>query len=173
MGYLVANPHQQYHQNPTPSSQIWAFAQYNRTYAFAQELQERFGVKHTLLGPPHISRLPRERAARLNANLTVRFRTPPPPEHKLNECSSIYLLPLPARPPAPIVRSPAPRPLFTLLRSGTQYFPAAFLRRVRGGGFVTYPPPYLPGKEVTVQAVRACPWPACVIVGCDMEKLTR
>ena len=110
MGYLVANPHQQYHQNPTPSSQIWAFAQYNRTYAFAQELQERFGVKHTLLGPPHISRLPRERAARLNANLTVRFRTPPPPEHKLNECSSIYLLPLPARPPAPIVRSPAPRP---------------------------------------------------------------
>ena len=176
MGYLVANPHQ---QNPTPLSQIWAFAQYNATYAFAQELQERFGVKHTLLGPPHFSTLPREQAARLNANLTVRFPyTPPPPEHKLNECSPISspisLLPLPARPPAPIARSPAPRPLFTLLRSGpAQYFPAAFLRRVRGGGFVTYPPPYLPGKEVTVQAVRACPWPACVIVGCDMEKLTR
>ena len=86
VGYLVANPHQ---QNPTPefrvpgSSQIWAFAQYNATYAFAQELQERFGVKHTLLGPPHFSSLPREHAARLNANLTVRFRTPSPPRAQI------------------------------------------------------------------------------------------
>lgn len=120
VGYLVANPHQ---QNPTPLSQIWAFAQWNRTWTFAKEMQERFGVKHTLLGPPHITNLPEEQAARLNANLT--------------------------------------------------YFPASFRRRVRGGTSVAYPPPYAPGKEVTVQAVRPCPWPSCVIVGCDMEKLSR
>ena len=120
VGYLVANPHQ---QNPTPLSQIWAFAQWNRTYAFAQELQKRFGVKHTLLGPPHLAALPEEQATRLNFNLT--------------------------------------------------YFPASFRRKVRGGPSVTYPPSYAPGKEVTVQAVRACPWPSCIIVGCDMEKLSR
>ena len=108
---------------PSSWSQTWAFAQWNRTYAFAQELQERFKVKHTLLGPPHITNLPEEQAARLNANLT--------------------------------------------------YFPASFRRRVRGGTSVAYPPPYAPGKEVTVQAVRPCPWPSCVIVGCDMEKLSR
>ena len=116
----MANPHQ---QNPTPLSQIWAFAQWNRTYAFAQELQKRFGVKHTLLGPPHLAALPEEQATRLNFNLT--------------------------------------------------YFPASFRRKVRGGPSVTYPPSYAPGKEVTVQAVRACPWPSCIIVGCDMEKLLR
>ena len=53
------------------------------------------------------------------------------------------------------------------------YFPASFRRKVRGGPSVTYPPSYAPGKEVTVQAVRACPWPSCIIVGCDMEKLSR
>ena len=118
MGYLVANG-----LNPTPLSQIWAFAQWNRTWTFAKRLQERFGVKHTLLGPPHLATLPEEHATRLNYNLT--------------------------------------------------YFPAAFNRRVRGGPSVPYPPPYAPGKEVTVQAVRACPWPACIIVGCDMGKLSR
>ena len=109
--------------NPTPLSQIWAFAQWNRTWTFAKDLQDRFGVKHTLLGPPHLATLPEEHATRLNYNLT--------------------------------------------------YFPAAFNRRVRGGPSVPYPPPYAPGKEVTVQAVRACPWPACIIVGCDMGKLSR
>ena len=110
---------------PSSWSQIWAFAQWNRTYAFAQELQERFKVKHTLLGPPHITTLPEEQAARLNANMT--------------------------------------------------YSPAGFMRYKYDHGWkrVSYPPPYPAGKDVTVQAVRACPWPACIIVGCDVEKLSR
>ena len=122
VGYLVANPHQ---QNPTPLSQIWAFAQWNRTWTFAKEMQERFGVKHTLLGPPHITNLPEEQAARLNANMS--------------------------------------------------YSPAGFMRYKYDHGWkrVSYPPPYPSGKDVTVQPVRACPWPACIIVGCDVEKLSR
>ena len=126
-GYLVANPHQQKRVlvwvGQWSTWQHEAFAQWNRTWTFAKDLQDRFGVKHTLLGPPHLATLPEEHATRLNYNLT--------------------------------------------------YFPAAFNRRVRGGPSVPYPPPYAPGKEVTVQAVRACPWPACIIVGCDMGKLSR
>tara|TARA_B100000795_G_C22630205_1_gene372322 strand:+ start:143 stop:787 length:645 start_codon:yes stop_codon:yes gene_type:complete len=82
-------------------------------------------VKHTLLGPPHITTLPEEQAARLNANMT--------------------------------------------------YSPAGFMRYKYDHGWkrVSYPPPYPAGKDVTVQAVRACPWPACIIVGCDVEKLSR
>lgn len=82
-------------------------------------------MRHTLLGPPHITTLPEEHAARLNANIT--------------------------------------------------YSPAGFLRYKYDHGWkrVSYPPPYLAGKDVTVQAVRACPWPACIIVGCDVEKLSR
>ena len=128
----MANPHQ---QNPTPLSQIWAFAQWNRTWTFAKRLQERFGVKHTLLGPPHLATLPEEQATRLNFNLTY----------------------FPAS-----FRRKVPR----RTSDGRTYFP-------RGGPSVTYPPSYAPGKEVTVQAVRACPWPSCIIVGCDMEKLSR
>ena len=82
-------------------------------------------MKHTLLGPPHITTLPEEQAARLNANIT--------------------------------------------------YSPAGFLRFKYDHGWkrVSYPPPYPAGKDVTVQAVKACPWPACIIVGCDVEKLSR
>ena len=127
VGFLVANPNQQKRVlvwvGQWSTWQHEAFAQWNRTWTFAKDLQDRFGVKHTLLGPPHLATLPEEHATRLNYNLT--------------------------------------------------YFPAAFNRRVRGGPSVPYPPPYAPGKEVTVQAVRACPWPACIIVGCDMGKLSR
>ena len=31
---------------------------------------------------------------------------------------------------------------------------------------------YPAGEEVTVQAVRECTWPSCIIVGCRSEKLT-
>ena len=82
-------------------------------------------MKHTLLGPPIISSLPDEQAARLNANIS--------------------------------------------------YQPAGFLRFKYDHGWkrVTYPPPYPAGKDVTVQAVRTCAWPSCIIVGCDREKLSR
>ena len=95
---------------------------WNRTWTFAQELQERFGVKHTLLGPPHLATLPEAQATRLSSNLT--FSCP-----------------------------------------GTSDFAKV------GDVHVTYPPPYPSGEEVTVQAVRACTWPACILVGCASEKL--
>ena len=88
-------------------------------------MQERFGLKHTLLGPPIISRLTAEQAVRLNRNIS--------------------------------------------------YQPSGFLRFKYDHGWkrVTYPPPYPAGKDVTVQAVRPCAWPSCIIVGCDREKLSR
>ena len=129
VGFLVANPNQQKRVlvwvGQWSTWQHEAFAQWNRTWIFAQELQERFGVKHTLLGPPHLATLPEEQATRLNSNPT--------------------------------------------------YFPFSFFRwdsdnhETRRN--VTYPPPYPPGKEVTVQAVRACTWPSCMVVGCASQKL--
>ena len=95
---------------------------WNRTWTFAQELQERFGVKHTLLGPPHFATLPEAQATRLSSNLT--FSCP-----------------------------------------GTSDFAKV------GDVHVTYPPPYPSGEEVTVQAVRPCAWPSCILVGCASEKL--
>ena len=119
----MANPHQQ--KRSVACCQGEAFVLWNRTWTFAQELQERFGVKHTLLGPPHLATLPEEQATRLNSN--------------------------------------------------PSYFPFSFFRwdsdnhETRRN--VTYPPPYPPGKEVTVQAVRACTWPSCMVVGCASQKL--
>jgi len=114
---------------PTPgrhtkrsSGQVLAFAMWNRTWTFAQELQEHFGVKHTLLGPPHLATLPEAQATRLSSNLTF-------------SCS------------------------------GTADFAKV------GDDHVAYPPPYPSGEEVTVQEVRACTWPACILVGCSSEKL--
>ena len=95
---------------------------WNRTWTFAQELQERFGVKHTLLGPPHLATLPEAQATRLSSNLT--FSCP-----------------------------------------GTSDFAKV------GDVHVTYPPPYPSGEEVTVQAVRPCAWPSCILVGCASQKL--
>ena len=110
-------------QNPTPLSQIWEFAVWNRTWTFAQELQERFGVKHTLLGPPHLATLPEAQATRLSSNLTFSFSD-----------------------------------LTNHVTNGR-------------GVHVAYPPAYPSGEEVTVQAVRACAWPSCILVGCGSEKL--
>ena len=77
------------------------------------------------------------------------------------------------------------------LNSNLTYNPAGFTRWQYDHGWkrVTFPPPYhlttsyhgeagtriVPARwqYVTVQAVRACPWPACIIVGCDNEKLAR
>ena len=123
VGYLVANPpplrvcpkidHQKL--NNTAYCQAWAFAMWNRVWKFAQELRERFGVKHMLLGPPQLATLPEEQAARLNKNLTAVFPMVDGRAH-------------------PLARYPA-------------------------------------GEEVTVQAVRECTWPSCIMVGCRSEKL--
>ena len=130
VGYLVANPHpdrahhllvhpkidhQKLSNTSTACCQAWALAIWNRVWTFAQELQERFGVKHMLLGPPQLATLPEEQAARLNKNLTAVFPMVDGRAH-------------------PLARYPA-------------------------------------GEEVTVQAVRECTWPSCIMVGCRSEKL--
>ena len=101
--------------NNTACCQAWALAMWNRVWTFAQELRERFGVKHMLLGPPQLATLPEEQAARLNKNLTAVF-------------------PMTDGRAYPLARYPA-------------------------------------GEEVTVQAVRECTWPSCIMVGCRSEKL--